>query len=223
MVKEPQYMELHDTKYAYYPEFTCKAIHEKIEMRLQEAIELEQIQLFLQPRVGLNTGTVCAAEALVRWQWADGHWSLPAQFLPVLEQENLVPRLDQYMLEQTAQLLQQWERQYQRQPYRIKPPIPIAVNLSTATVEQPDFVEQIKQIVCNYQLRPEQIELELTEHRVAKKEESVRKALCILQQEGFTLCLDDFGTGNSSLATLLTLPVPVVKLDQQFLNMDFSI
>lgn len=213
VVREPQQIQFHQSRYVYFPETINSAVQSRIALQLQEAMEQQQIQVFLQPRMDLQQDTLCAAEALARWQWPDGQWSLPEQFLPALEQTGLMPTLDLYMLEQTAALQQQWQRQYGWVQ-------PISVNITADTLLQPQAAERIRQIVAQYELQAGQLELELTEHSLVERQQGLITVLEKLRGQGFPICMDDFGTGSSSLSLLLQLPVDIVKMDKSFLTAD---
>lgn len=213
MVREAQTIEFHQSKYVYYPQGLNPAIPERMGDELQQALQQRQIQVFLQPRMHLPEERLCAAEALARWQWPDGSWSLPDQFLPALEQTGLIPQLDFYMLEEVAKLQQQWSQQR-------KLWLPVSVNLSVVTLLQPDVVERITALAVQYQLNAGQLELEVTERNLAEQQMVLLPVVQQLRQAGFPVHLDDFGTGSSSLSTLLQLPVDFVKLDRSFLEQD---
>ena len=85
MVREPQSVQFHKTRYIYFPQIVNAGVQKRITQQLTQALETGQIQVFLQPRIDLKSGKVCAAEALARWQWPDGRWSLPQHFLPALK------------------------------------------------------------------------------------------------------------------------------------------
>lgn len=213
MVREPQQIQFHQTRYVYFPEEINNAVQTRIADQLQQALEQQQLQVFLQPRIHLPSETVCAAEALVRWQWPDGQWSLPQQFLPALEQTGLMPVLDFYMLEQTAALQQQWRKQYGWA-------LPISVNVTADTLLQPQAAEQIGQIIRQAGLYEGQLELELTEHCLMEQQQALIPVLTQLRAQGIPICMDDFGTGSSSLSLLMQLPVDIVKMDRSFLEKD---
>lgn len=216
VVREPQQIEFHQTRYTYFPEDRSRAVQARITAQLQEALTQRQIQVFLQPRIQLQTGLVCAAEALARWQWPDGQWSLPEHFLPALERTGLMPLLDFYMLEQTAVLQQQWRQQYGWE-------LPVAVNVTADTLLQPQAPERLQQIFVQYGLTARQMELELTEHCLVEQPQQLIPVLQQLRQNGFAISMDDFGTGNSSLSLLLQLPVDFVKTDKRFLEEDITV
>ncbi|MBR5318804.1 MAG: EAL domain-containing protein [Peptococcaceae bacterium] len=211
MVREPQMLAFHEAKYICYSRQRNPYLQERIAEQLQTALEEEQIQVFLQPRVNLKRETVCAAEALARWHWPDGSWHLPDEFLPALRQIGLMPGLDYYMLEQAARIQHQWLHQCDSI-------IPVSVNFSADTLLQPDAVHRITSILRQYHLETGQIELELTEHCLMEQQPDLVPILQQLNASGIPVCLDDFGAGSSSLSMLLELPVDYVKLDKRFLQ-----
>ena len=215
MVREARSVQFHKTRYIFFPEPMNQGVQERIEKQLQQAMIQQQIQVFLQPRVQLRNGRVCAAEALARWEWPDGSWSLPEYFLPALEETGLIPQLDFYMLEQVAGLQQQWRQQSISV-------CPISVNFSVDTLLQPDFAEQLERICVVYGILAGQLEIEITERCLMEQQQALIPILQRIRQMGFPVCLDDFGTGSSSLAMLMQLPVDYVKLDKSFLEQDIA-
>lgn len=215
LVRESQSVQFHKTRYIFFPQTMNQGVQARIEKQLQQAIDQRQIQVFLQPRVRLENGCICAAEALARWKWPDGSWCLPAYFLPALEQTGLISQMDFYMLEQVAELQQNWRRQNIAV-------LPVSVNFSAATLLQPDFTEKLEHIRLAYGVLAGQIEIEVTEHCFMKQQQALVPILQQIRQKEFPVCLDDFGVGSSSLAMLMQLPVDYVKLDKSFLEQDIT-
>lgn len=215
MVQEPQMIQFHKTKYIFFPQMLHNGLQERIAKQLKEAMKLQEIQVFLQPRIDLKNNKICAAEALARWKWPDGSWGLPNQFLPVLEQMNLMPIFDFHILEQVANIQRCWLQQW-------KTILPISVNFSAETLLQINAVERLQQVMELHSLEPEQIEIELTERCVMEHQQALFPVLKQLQEIGFKICLDDFGIGSSSLSMLLHLPVDIVKMDKSFLEKDLT-
>lgn len=213
LIRESQSVQFHKTRYIFFPQTMNQGVQARIEKQLQQAIYQRQIQVFLQPRVQLGSGRVCAAEALARWKWPDGSWSLPEYFLPALEQTGLISQLDFYMLEQVAGLQQNWRWQNIMV-------LPVSVNFSAGTLLQPDFAEKLERICLAYGVLAGQIEIEVTEHCFMEQPQVLGPILQQIRQKGFPICLDDFGIGSSSLAMLMQLPVDYVKLDKSFLEQD---
>ncbi len=214
MVREPQSVQFHKTRYIYFPQIVNAGVQKRITQQLTQALETGQIQVFLQPRIDLKSGKVCAAEALARWQWPDGRWSLPQHFLPALKQTGLMPLLDFYMLEQVASLQRCWMQQ--------AAVFPISVNFAAETLLADGAVQRIERCLSHHGLKKGQIELELTEHCLMEQQQPLIPVLTELRKNGLDIAMDDFGIGSSSLSMLLQLPVDIVKLDKSFLERDIT-
>lgn len=195
--------------------FYSEKIHEKIlqekiiENRMHDALSKGEFMLYLQPKYQLSDETICGAEALVRWNTGGSLILYPDQFIPVFEKNGFVTKLDMYMLEMSCAFIKKWLDAGVA-------PIPISINFSRLHLQNENFVEDISAIVDKYQIPPNLIEVELTESTMLNNERDLINVLSQLHEHGFTLSMDDFGSGYSSLGLLKNLPVDTVKLDRTF-------
>lgn len=183
---------------------------------LNNAIENEQLQWHLQPKVCTDTGQIIGAEALVRWQKPDGSFIFPAEFIHLAEQSGLIEEIGIQALrsacEQTAII--------EAAGYRS---IPIAVNISLLEFSSEEFVERVANTLRMSRTDPSLIEIEVTESVAAKSLHEANTKLQQLSDMGIQIALDDFGTGFSSLSYLQQLTCDTVKIDQSFIrNLDTS-
>ena len=175
---------------------------------LRHAVEHNELRLFLQPKIALNSGKVIAAEALVRWQHPLRGLVMPDAFIPFAEQTGFVRQLTLWMFDEAAR---QWAwLQLPDQPLRI------SVNLSTRDLLDLDFPARLDVLLAKHNVTPEGFCLEITESAIMDDPQRAESTLKCLSERGFKLSIDDFGTGYSSLAYLKRLPVDELKIDKSF-------
>jgi diguanylate cyclase (GGDEF)-like protein len=176
--------------------------------QLRAAIEAGQIVVRYQPKIALRTREVVGAEALVRWNHPEFGEVVPDEFVPLAEVTGLVGQLTMHVLRAAAEQCRQWRDRDQR--------IPIAVNLSARNLLDGDFPERVEELLKAYDLPADLLTFELTENSVMSDPGRMKPVLHRLHEMGVGLSIDDFGTGNSSLAQLRRLPVDEVKIDKVF-------
>ena len=203
-------------KYQNVLAFYDRAMHRKenfqnsIESSMQSALEKQEFQLFLQPKVRLENGQVEGAEALVRWIRPDETLVYPNEFIPAFEKNGFCARLDLYMVDRTCRQLREWmDAGYE--------PICISVNQSRLLFYQSDYVERLCAVMDRYHIPHGYIQLEILEGLAIENIEQMNKTLAQLHEKGFRLSLDDFGSGYSSLNVLAGIQVDEVKFDKDFL------
>lgn len=197
-------------EFFYDNEEKAKALRKNdIENRMHAAITQKEFQVFLQPKYELKQETVVGAEALVRWQKADGTMVFPNEFIPIFEQNGFIVKLDLYMLESVCSIIRGWLDGGQ-------PVVPISVNFSRLHLLDPDFIQKLVSITDQYQVPHRYIEIELTESIIFENEDLILEVLQQAHAFGFQLSMDDFGTGYSSLGLLKNLPVDSIKIDRSF-------
>jgi EAL domain-containing protein (putative c-di-GMP-specific phosphodiesterase class I)/GGDEF domain-containing protein len=177
----------------------------------EEALREEAFKVYVQPKVDLKTNVVTSCEALVRWQSPDKEILLPGEFINLFETNGLITALDFYMAEQVCK----WLRNRLDKGLKI---IPVAVNFSRMHLLDNDFIRHLVQILNRYQIEPKWFEVELTESAFFENEEAVIKMMQALHQAGFTIAMDDFGSGFSSLNFLKNIPIDVLKIDKLFFD-----
>lgn len=175
------------------------------------ALEAEdQVRLVYQPRVDLRTGRCVGAEALLRWRHPRLGDISPAEFIPIIEQTALARPVTQWVLERGLTQLAAWQG--------AGLDLTLSINLSAANLMEPDLIQRVQLALLARQLRPEQLEIELTESAMMAQPEKALAMLRELASAGIALAIDDFGTGHSSLAYLQQVPAQVVKIDQGFVR-----
>lgn len=187
----------------------------KMTSAFQGALERKEFVAYYQPKFDSSKNTIVGAEALVRWKAADGSLIPPIEFIELFEKSGQIQQLDFYMLEQVCIFL------CSLAPKNIKP-LPIAVNFSRVHLYSDEFITEVNRIVEQYDIPKSFIEIECTETTMLNNIELTRDILGRLQDQGFNIAMDDFGSAYSSLNTLCSIPLDVIKLDRGFLMATLS-
>ena len=181
--------------------------------QLRTAIASDQLLLHYQPKVTLATNRIDAVEALIRWPHPDLGMLGPDKFIPLAEETGLIRDLTRWVLDRAARQCREWAD--------ARHEISVSVNLSVQDLEQRDLADTAIDTVRSRGVQASKIELEVTETGVMVSPGTARESLDRLHEAGFTIGIDDFGIGNSSLAYLKSLPVDELKIDKSFcLRMD---
>lgn len=186
---------------------------QKVEDRMQDALNKEEFQVYIQPKYHPSTEELVGGEALVRWISPEEGFVPPGKFIPIFEKTGFVTKLDDYMISHTAALQAKWLAEG-------KKIVPISVNVSRAHFAQPDLAEHIRDLVDAYPLPHKYIEIELTESAFFDDKNALLSTVRKLQEYDFEVSMDDFGSGYSSLNSLKDLPLDVLKLDAEFFRGD---
>ncbi|MBQ9008755.1 MAG: EAL domain-containing protein [Clostridia bacterium] len=204
---------VYTSRFSYYsPEMQKSAEwRQYIITNLDRAIREQWIQVYYQPIVRAVSGKVCDDEALCRWIDPVYGTLSPADFIPVLEEANLIYRLDLCVLDQ---VLLKIRRQAELGMY----PVPQSVNLSRSDFESCDIVEEIRRRVADAGVRPEMITIEITESIIGSKFEFMKEQIGRFQALGFPVWMDDFGSGYSSLDVLQSIRFDLIKFDMGFMK-----
>lgn len=179
----------------------------------QYALSNGRITYYLQPQVDMETGEIIGAEALTRWIDKDGSLISPATFIPALEESGFVVTLDKYVWQGVAT----WLRERLDRGLRV---VPISLNVSRVDILACDVAEHMGALAAQYNLPPELMRIEITETAYTGEYEAVDKLTADLHTRGFSTYMDDFGTGQSTLAMLKNVNVDVIKLDRTFVPTD---
>lgn len=181
----------------------------KLEQALREALRLQQLDVYYQPKFTLDSQQLVGLEALVRWQHPQLGVMSPAQFIPLAEKLGLISTLGEQVLQRVCLQLTQWHNCA----------IPVSVNISALQLADSEFVTRLHHIIRLADVPPQHIELELTEScLIPEQAEQTQYQLTQLKALGFKLSIDDFGTGYSSLSYLRRLPIDTLKIDQSFVR-----
>ena len=181
----------------------------KVEDDLDRALTNKEFQVYLQAKIQTKKETLAGAEALVRWIHPEDGFIPPNKFIPILEKNGFITKLDDYMLEEVAALQAKWIAQGRKI-------VPISVNVSRAHFTRSDLAEHIAAIVDKYHVPHDVIELELTESAFFDDKKLLLDTVKKLRDSGFCVSMDDFGAGYSSLNSLKEMHIDVLKIDADF-------
>ncbi|HEY8118227.1 MAG TPA: EAL domain-containing protein [Methylophilaceae bacterium] len=182
-----------------------------LENSLRKAISNNELVLHYQPMLSISTGEIQGVEALIRWNHPE--WGLigPDRFIPVAEAGGLINSIGNWVLRQACRQNRIWQDMG-------LPPIRVSINLSVLQFRQPDFLQEITQILLQSGMTPNYLILEVTESISLQGQAEVISWLNTLKEMGVSLAVDDFGTGYSSLSYLKRLPVDIIKIDKSFIR-----
>lgn len=199
-----------ETTAVYRPELRKKLEREQaIIHEMAPALAQGQFQIYLQPKYALSTNMPAGAEALVRWLHPVKGMISPGDFIPVFEKNGLISRLDCYVWEAVCRLLHEWLAQGLS-------PAPVSVNVSRVNLYNPNLVAIIADLTAKYGVPPHLLQLELTESAYMDNPQMMEQMVGQLHTAGFTVLMDDFGSGYSSLSVLKNVDVDVLKFDMRF-------
>jgi len=183
----------------------------ELEGDLRQAVADGALQLYYQPKVDLATGQFVGVEALLRWHHARRGWVSPAEFVPLAEETGLMTGIGNWVLETACRQVKAWEQAGVHMPH-------VAVNVSGQQFMQGAIRDSVLRKVWEAGIRPEAVELEITESLMLEDAESNVECMRLLSEAGFSLAVDDFGTGYSSLSYLKKFPIDVLKIDRTFVR-----
>lgn len=181
-----------------------------LDKHLREAIALNQLALFYQPKACLTSGSVQSVEALLRWHHPERGLIAPDEFIPLAEESNLIVDIGNWVLQQALAQVANWHSR------GIK--LGVAVNLSARQLAYDGLVDHVRNLLQAFAIPASALELELTESSMMADIDRARQQLNLLKNLGVRIAIDDFGTGYSSLAHLRRLPVDVIKIDRSFVG-----
>ena len=198
------------TKILFYKEQFKESLYNRkfIEENMQAASAEQQFLMYLQPKYSIAKNEIKWAEALVRWKNPERGMIYPDQFIPVIEENGFIRKVDYYIWEKACSFIRKC------MDYGIKT-CPVSVNVSRVHLRDDECLYVLSNMIEEYGIPKNLLELEITE--TADNQQISLKALQ-LKEEGFTLLMDDFGSGYSSLNILLETPFDVIKLDKKFIE-----
>lgn len=195
----------------YNQELHKKLIMEhKILESVPQALKHRDFLMYLQPKVEMSTRKIVGAEALIRWKHPKFGFIRPDQFIPLLEKRHQIYQIDKYIWEEACKVLK-----YRREHHLSA--IAISVNVSRDDLYEDDLIDVLNGLIAKYELDAKQLHLEIIERAYVDDSAHMYQILTKLRGHGFVIEMDDFGTGESSLAMLADMPIDYIKLDRQFL------
>jgi diguanylate cyclase (GGDEF)-like protein len=185
----------------------------RLDHDLRIAIQQDQFELLYQPIINLQTDEVESVEALIRWNHPERGLVSPVDFIPLAEETGLILEIGRWVAQEACRQYAQWQEQ---DP--IATPEHVSVNLARQELLQPNYCEDIADILIKTGVDPQRVHFEVTESQIMDNLETALRTLEGLRGLGSKIDLDDFGTGHSSLACLNQLPIDVLKLDRSLVN-----
>lgn len=180
----------------------------KIKKEINYAIKNKEFKLYIQPRYNTKTEEICAAEILVRWIKETGEIIYPNEFIKMLEENNLIKKLDLYILEEVCKKIEQWKNK------KIK----ISLNQSQKNLINNEYINEIKKIINKFNFNKNILEIELTENIFIENKNKVKELEKELHKLNITIAIDDFGTGYSSYNLLSEINIDILKLDKKLFD-----
>ncbi len=180
-----------------------------VQEKQEQAVRNEEFQVYYQPKYDPRTNVLRGAEALIRWESPDFGFVTPGRFIPIFEKNGFITEIDHYMLTHVARDQKRWLDE----GYNL---VPVSVNVSRAHFVESDLAEQIRDMVDREGAPHNLIEIELTESAFFDDKKAMIDTIRKLKEYGFTVSMDDFGSGYSSLNSLKDMPLDVLKLDADF-------
>jgi diguanylate cyclase (GGDEF)-like protein/PAS domain S-box-containing protein len=186
--------------------------YRQLAQRVQQALDNGEMRLFYQPKVNMRSGKVVGMEALIRWQHPERGLVPPMEFLPLVEQTQLMVDIGDWVMHEALNQVALWSAAGR--------PWPVSVNIAPRHFQHPEFLSRLKTLLAQHgEVSPRLLELEIVESAALGDVLHVGQLIADCQRElGVRFALDDFGTGYSSLTYLKRLPVDTLKIDQSFVR-----
>ena len=203
----------YDNQIAFYNESMRDSLvlEQQIITEMKSALALGQFEAWYQPIYNHSTHAMIGAEALARWAHPSKGLISPGVFIPVFEKNGFIYEMDKYIWEAVCRDLRKWIDEGAN-------PLPVSVNISRHDILRADLPGVIKNLTDKYSLSPEILRLEITESAFTGDNSVIIDAVEKLLEMGFTVEIDDFGSGYSSLNILKDVPAQIIKLDMEFLR-----
>lgn len=183
----------------------------ELENKLKKAVFNKDFYMCYQPQYYAGNRRLRGVEALIRWRDDDEKLISPATFIPVAEKNGSIITIGKWVVEESIRQYAFWRKQFGF-------PFIISINISALQYKREDFVDSIVEVLNRYDVRPAEVELEITESVLIDDFQGVYEKLKLLRSYGIRISLDDFGTGFSSLAYLKKLPIDTLKIDKSFID-----
>ncbi|HSD70123.1 MAG TPA: EAL domain-containing protein, partial [Woeseiaceae bacterium] len=175
---------------------------------LRSAIQRNELRVHFQPKMSLQSGDICGAEALVRWQHAEYGWLSPDEFVPAAEEAGTIVHLTRYVLRQAIGECRKWQDAGRS--------LQVSVNISARDLQDEYLPYYVLQLMKEHGLPPNRLTLEVTENSIMQNIQKAITVLECLRDIGVRISMDDFGTGYSSLAQMRKIPLHELKIDKSF-------
>jgi diguanylate cyclase (GGDEF)-like protein/PAS domain S-box-containing protein len=183
----------------------------QLETDLRQAIERQELSIFYQPILSLESKKIVGFEALLRWHHKERGLIPSSEFIPLAEETGLIIPIGNWVFQESCTQLCQWQKEFPTEP-----PLSISINVSNRQFVHENFIEQIKKGLAHTGLNPQSLHLEITESFMVE-DEKIQSVLSELKNMNIQIHIDDFGTGYSSLSYIHKFPVSALKIDKSFI------
>lgn len=200
--------------FALYDDKTRANIIETQEIinEFSSALKNQQFKVYIQPQINISNNKIVGAEALVRWEHPEKGLISPGKFIPVLEENNLITELDRYIISEVFRIMRLLKDKLNETPPAI------AVNLSRVDIFNPNLISDLEELSEKYNITPNEVRLEITESVYVSQPKYMIEFVHRLRGKGYSIEMDDFGSGYSSLNVLKDLEIDLLKLDMKFIS-----
>ncbi|MGP4042104.1 putative bifunctional diguanylate cyclase/phosphodiesterase [Gracilibacillus sp. D59] len=182
-----------------------------LESDIRKAFKFNEFTLSYQPKVDVHTNEIVGVEALIRWEHGKKGKIPPSLFIPIAEEIGMIDQIGEWVLREACKQFVRWKESGTS-------PVMVAVNISAVELQQPDFLQRVKQVIKETGMDPNYLEIEITENSVMQNTEECIAMMNELRAMGVSLSIDDFGTGYSSMGYLQKFPINYLKIDQSFIK-----
>jgi EAL domain-containing protein (putative c-di-GMP-specific phosphodiesterase class I) len=199
--------------YQFYADSIAAAPSERLALKgeLSKALEREELMVYFQPQLLIDTKKIIGTEALLRWQHPELGLVPPAEIIPLAEESGLIEPISEWVIRTACRQNLGWQRAG-------LPPMRVSVNLSSLLLQQRKLVTLVSEVLNETGMAPSQLVIELTESNLFEDGEDTISVLRDLKEIGVRIAVDDFGTGNSSLYQLKNYPLDVLKIDRSLIK-----
>jgi diguanylate cyclase (GGDEF)-like protein/PAS domain S-box-containing protein len=200
-------------QFCFYAPYMNEDVVSRLNMEtgLRQAMALEELALYYQPKLDTHTGELRGAEALIRWPHSDGCMTPPGIFIALAEQTGLIIALGDWIITESCRQIRGWLDMGLE-------PVSVAINISLRQFQgrEVNLEKTVRDALVHYRIPPPMLNLEITESAIMEKPEKITSTLQSLKSLGVMLSLDDFGTGFSNMMQLSRLPIDYLKIDTSF-------
>ncbi|MGD1919887.1 MAG: EAL domain-containing protein [Pleurocapsa sp.] len=188
----------------------------ELENNLRLALQRDELMMYYQPIISLDSNSLIGFEALVRWKHPQRGFISPTEFIPIAEDTGLILDIGEWILKEACEQLQKWREQFSRLP--LIRSIKMSINLASQQLQQPNFIKKLDRILLETGLSGRFLKLEITESALIEPEGNIQNTLRQIRNRNIKLSIDDFGTGYSSLSYLRRFPIDTLKIDRSFIE-----
>lgn len=182
-----------------------------LQTEIRQALERDEMVLYYQPQANLSTGEIIGAEALIRWNHPERGLVSPGAFIPQAEETGLIINIGEWVMQEACRQIREWQDRGHSIPR-------ISINLSPRHLEAQDIVAHLARLLKKTGVASNLLELEITESAIMKRADETILVLHAFKEMDFSLAIDDFGIGYSSLSYLKRFPIDRLKIDQSFVR-----